>query len=410
MSSIKPFKISVPDSAISILNSKLEATKFPDELSDAGWTMGSPLADIKRLTAVWKDTFSWRKAEAHLNNTLPQFTTSISVPNFPPLEVHFVHALSPRPNAIPLLFVHGWPGSFYEVIKLLPLLTNPSSPDAPAFHVIAPSLPNFGFSEGPARKGFGLAQYAQTLHTLMQTLNYTQYVTQGGDWGAFITRIMANLYPESVKTAHSNLPVSGFPKPWKNPIVFLQALWGIAFSPSQRAGLAHSQQYLKSGNGYLTMQDTKPQTLAYALADSPTALLAWIYEKLHDWTDAYPWTDDEILTWVSIYYFSRAGPAASVRIYYESTHPVGPGSISRDDAIMGYVAKVPFALAYFPAELVRMPFSWAATGGVIVRQTAFEAGGHFAAFEVPELLAGDLRALFGKRGVCAGVVDGKDGF
>ncbi|CAF9923879.1 MAG: hypothetical protein GOMPHAMPRED_003474 [Gomphillus americanus] len=408
MSSIKPFKISIPDSALSSLHAKLSSATFPNELSDAGWSMGAPLADIKRLATYWRDTYSWRKAEAHLN-TFPQYTVPISIPGHDPLEIHFIHARSKRENAIPLLFIHGWPGSYYEVLKILPLLTNSSDPSIPSFHVVAPSLPNFAWSDGPTKKGFGLEQYAHTLHGVMQALDYKEYVAQGGDWGGFLSRLLAKLYPSHVKAVHTNFPVHAFPKPWRNPICFLQAIAGIALSSEIRAGLAHTQKYFDEGDGYLKEQDTKPQTLAYALTDSPTALLAWIYEKLHDWTDAYPWTDDEILTWVSIYVFSRMGAGASTRIYYESGHPLA-GSASRMEVIQSYIPNVPLALAYFPNEIVRLPLSWAWTNGPVVQQTTFEVGGHFAAFEVPELLAGDLRKLFGANGPCLGVVQGKRGF
>lgn len=276
------------------------------------------------------------------------------------------------------------------------------------------------WSQGPSEPGFGLTQYAQVLHTLMLTLNYTEYTTQGGDWGSFLSRLLSKLYPSHIKAVHTNFPVSPFPKPWWNPISFLQTLSSIAFSSQTRADLAHTQLYLTEGDGYLKLQDTKPQTLGYALADSPVGLLAWIYEKLHDWTDAYPWTEDEVLTWVSIYAFSREGPAASARIYYESVHPPSPPKtrtesspsvgISRWDVIQSYVPKVPLALAYFPQELVRLPLCWAWSMGSVVQQSRFEVGGHFAAFEVPELLAGDLRMLFRKGGPCEGVVSGKRGF
>ncbi|MCJ1333819.1 hypothetical protein MMC10_010525 [Thelotrema lepadinum] len=410
MDSIKPYKISIPDAQISDLKERLSLSRFPDELDSAGWDMGAPLVDVKRLAHVWQHDFSWRAAERKLNE-LPQFTAPIAVPGFDPLQIHFIHARSSRENAIPLLFVHGWPGSFYEVTKLLSLLTQTTDPNLPSFHVVAPSLPNFGFSDGPSKKGFGLTQYAQTMHTLMTTLGYTSYVTQGGDWGAFITRVMARLYPSAIKTAHINFPLCSIPKPWRNPLVFLQAMSGLLFSKSDRNDIAHSQRYTTELSAYLKLQDTKPQTLGYSLADSPIGLLAWIYEKLHDWTDSYPWTDDEILTWVSIYAFSTAGPAASVRIYYESVHPQGSDGVHRDVATFEPIpAEVPLALAYFPGEIIRLPRSWGHTIGRVVQQSEFERGGHFAAFEVPELLVGDLRKLFGRKGASFGVVEERDGF
>lgn len=246
----------------------------------------------------------------------------------------------------------------------------------------------------------------------MLTLNYAEYTVQGGDWGSFLARLLSKLYPTNIKAVHTNFPVSPFPKPWSNPLAFLSTVCSIVFSSQTRADLAHTQVYSTEGDGYLRLQDTKPQTLGYALADSPVGLLAWIYEKLHDWTDGYPWTEDEVLTWVSIYAFSREGPAASTRIYYESMHPAKSitDSISRWDLISSYIPNVPLALAYFPKELVRLPLSWGGCMGPVVQQSRFEVGGHFAAFEVPELVVGDLRMLFRKGGPCEGVVSGGRGF
>ncbi|GIZ49055.1 hypothetical protein CKM354_001209500 [Cercospora kikuchii] len=406
----QPFTINIPDSKIEALNSKLANATFPTELQDAAWSMGSPLADVKRLANHWHQNFSWRNAEKQLNS-YPQYTVPVKVPNFEELEIHFIHQRSKRENAIPLLFIHGWPGSYFEVLKLLPLLTDPEDQNTPAFHVVAPSLAGYAWSQYPSRKGFGLKQHAEVLHGVMKACGYESgYVSQGGDWGGFLCRLVSKLYPESVKAVHTNFPVHQFPKPWKNPISFVQAMGGIALSSQIRGDLAHTQKYLTEGDGYLKEQDTKPQTLGYGLTDSPVALLAWIYEKLHDWTDSYPWTDDEVCTWISIYAFSREGPSASTRIYYESAHPVGEGAVSRMDVINMYIPNIPLALAYFPQELARLPKSWAWSNGPIVQQTTFDVGGHFAAFEVPELLAGDLRKLFGPDGPCEGVVKGKKGF
>jgi pimeloyl-ACP methyl ester carboxylesterase len=183
MADIKPFTIAVPDNVLADLNTRLGLARFPrDELEEAGWEYGSPLKDIKRLTAYWKDKYSWRKAEAELNK-LPQFTTTIQCTDFEPLQIHFLHLPSKRASAIPLLFVHGWPGSYIEATKIYTELANPPSPDAPAFHFVALSLPNYGFSAGSRKKGFALAQYAETCNRLMLKLGYKEYVTQGGDWG-----------------------------------------------------------------------------------------------------------------------------------------------------------------------------------------------------------------------------------
>lgn len=183
MAALTPYTISVPDNAIRLLKDKLALNSFPDELSDAAWDLGAPLADIKRLAAYWADGFDWRSVEAKLNE-LPQYKTNVEVDNFGDIGLHFVYQKSETKGAIPLLFVHGWPGSYLEVKKLLPLLKGSS--DAPAFDIVAPSLPNFGWSDGVGKKGFGLAQYAESCHKLMLKLGYPQYVTQGGDWGFYV--------------------------------------------------------------------------------------------------------------------------------------------------------------------------------------------------------------------------------
>ena len=405
MEIVEPYMVHVPDEKIDALKQKLALTSFPDELDGTGWDYGAPLAEVKRLTTYWRDRYDWRKHEARINE-LPNFHTHIQVPGFEALDIHFVHQRSANKNAIPLLFVHGWPGSFLEVTKILPLLTNPS-PDhnAPTFHVVAPSIPNFGFSAGTKRKGFGLKQYAETCQALMQRLGYRQYVTQGGDWGTMITRIMGLLFPDSVRASHINL-VRGFrPSLTSNPLLYLQHM----LSPStaaERAGHARTAWFVNQGSGYNLEQSTKPQTLGYSLADSPVGLLAWIYEKLHDWTDGpYPWTEDEVLTWVSIYAFSTAGPAASVRIYYESTHPSSPAENPYHRIrTQQHIGTVKLGLSYFPTELSVVPKTWGRTMGPVVFEGTHDKGGHFAAWERPEDLVGDLRIMFGRGGGAEGVL------
>ncbi|KAJ3575873.1 hypothetical protein NP233_g813 [Leucocoprinus birnbaumii] len=311
-----PFRISVSNEEIDFLKKKLNLTRLPDEIEDAGRDYGAPLQDIQRLTAYWKDRYDWRKHETQLNEEMPQFTRDIEVENFGTLNIHYVHKKSPIAPAIPLLFVHGWPGSFLEVRRILPLLVEESS-DHPSFHVVALSLPGYGFSEAPRKRGFSIEQYAEVFHKLMLALGYDEYVTQGGDWGAVITQTIAAKYGgKHSKAWHTNMPIAEPPHYWNRPLLFLQSLiWGL--TPDEKAGLGRTKRVRSEGLGYVEEQSTQPQTLGYSLADSPVGLLGWIYEKLLDWTDDYPWTDDEVLTWISIYWFSRPGPAASIRIYYE---------------------------------------------------------------------------------------------
>ncbi|KZV79145.1 alpha/beta-hydrolase [Exidia glandulosa HHB12029] len=403
-----PFAVNVPDAELVQLYQKLDLTRWPDELEGAGWSYGAPLADVKRLATYWRESFDWRAQETKINDALPQFTTDVDVDGFGTLNIHFVHKRSSRPDAIPLLFQHGWPGSFLEVSKLLPLLTEPTKATDPAFHVVAPSLAGYAFSQAPSKPGFGIRQYAEVAHKIMLQLGYDQYVTQGGDWGAGVTRVMGYLYaPEHCKGSHTNMMHVDKPTLTKQPFLWLlNAI--IPYSKREKAALARMGEFFATGAAYSQIQGTRPQTLGYGLADSPVGLLAWIYEKLHEWTDAYPWTDDEILTWVSIYYHSRAGPAASLRIYFENQQP-GGGSRGDVEKNKRYPS-LPIGVSYFPREIINFPKRWAKTGGNVVYQSAHDKGGHFAAWEMPEALAWDLGKMFGRGGAAFGVVDGKDGY
>jgi len=406
MASPKPFQISIPQSKIDTLRTKLSLAEFPNELDEAGWDMGVPLTDMKRLTKAWEQ-WDWRPAENELNK-VPQFTTDIDVDGFETLNIHFVHQKSEVKEAIPLLFVHGWPGSFIEVLKLLPLL---AEPNGPAFHVIAPSLPNYGFSQGVPTRGFGAAQYAETCHKLMLQLGYKEYVTQGGDWGFYITRAIAKLFPQSCKANHINLIRATAPTFSKNPLLALQHAI-TPYTEKDKKGFERTAWFNNEGRGYFMEQATKPQTLTYCLHDSPVALLAWIYEKLHDWTDSYAWTDDEIFTWISIYQFSRAGPGAAHRIYYEVMHTKptpGKRTFIRPES-ESYIGGVKLGLCYNPKEISILPKTWGRTLGEVVYESDNEHGGHFQAHEHPEVITRDLKAMFGKGGGAYGVVPGKDGY
>lgn len=416
MADIQPFTISIPDSALEDLRLRLSLARFPDELDAAEWEYGAPLADVKRLTAYWKDKHDWRGAEKRLN-AMPQFTTPISVDGFDPLKIHFIHQKSQVAGAIPLLFVHGWPGSFIEAVKIWEKLSSPepvsdsASPPPPAFHFVALSLPGYGFSETAKKKGFALAQYAETAHKLMLKLGYDEYVTQGGDWGYYITRTISLLYPEHCKATHVNMDQGEAPTFSSNPILALQHAV-TPYTETETTGLARTEWFLSQGSGYRAQQSTKPQTLGYSFADSPVGLLAWIYEKLHDWTDSYPWTDDEVCTWIAIYWFSTAGPAANLRIYYEATHEWDNPArrVTRDRTRRWIGGGVKLGLSHSPAELRVLPTLWTHTQGNVVFDRTHDSGGHFFAYERPEHLIGDVRAMFGKGGGAEGVVKGKSGY
>jgi len=277
------------------------------------------------------------------------------------------------------------PGSFIEVVKVLPLLTEPRADGHAHFDVVAPSLPNFGFSAETPRAGFGIHQYAESLHKLMVKLGYDKYVTQGGDWGFAVTRFIGIKYPGSCLASHLNYVWAGPPELLKQPLLYLRNM--LPRTAEEKAGLDRTEWFYNHGFGYNVEQSTRPATIGLALADSPVALLAWVYEKLHDWTDSYPWTDDEILTWISIYWFSRAGPAASARIYYETTHP-------RDPQLLKYNPNVKLGLSTFPRDIIVSPWCYRQTLGPVVFDKVHGEGGHFAAYEKPELLVNDLRDMF----------------
>ncbi|KAJ7064330.1 Alpha/Beta hydrolase protein [Mycena amicta] len=406
----QPFKISIQDDELDLLKAKLELAVLPDELDDAGWAYGVPLVDLKRLVAHWKTGYDWRKHERLLNEELPQFTRDVDVDGFGSLNIHYVHIRSALPGAIPLLFVHGWPGSFFEVRKVGPLLAE-VHPDHPSFHVVALSLPGYGFSEAPKKRGFQTEQYAEVCNKLMLALGYHQYVTQGGDWGGIITRKIAVLYGNKhAKAWHTNFPVVDAPKFSLNPFHLINSISMIFaliwLTAEEKAGLKLAMETERSGLGYFRMQSTKPQTLGYSLSDSPVGLLAWIYEKLVGWSDAYEWDDDEVLTWISIYWFSRSGPAASVRIYYE---------ISKEGKLLPSVndpkiPTIPMGLTFFPREIFGLPRNWVRRTGNVVFESTHAMGGHFGAYEVPALLASDLRKMFGRGGPAYGVVPGNEGY
>ncbi|KAI1434356.1 microsomal epoxide hydrolase [Xylaria sp. CBS 124048] len=405
MSDIKPYKIDVDESKVESLKTRLSLSSFPDELDGAGWDMGAPLADVKRLAKHWEQSYDWRKAEKTLNE-LPNFVTEIQCDGFKPLAIHFVHIRSNVAGAIPLLWIHGWPGHFYEGSKIMkPLAEGGDGVQRPAFHLVAPSLPNFGFSEGTKERGFALTQYAETVNKLMLKLGYDEYVAQGGDWGTHICRTIAHLHPQHCKATHLNMDSANPPTFFKNPLMAIQHAV-TPYTEAEIAGHKRTEWFRSEGYGYNIEQATKPQTIGYALADSPVACLAWIYEKLHDWTDNYPWTDDDICTWVSIYWFSTAGPAASVRIYYENKH----SSTLTALGLRKYAPDVKLGYSHFPRDLHVQPPSWMHTLGDLVFQRVHKDGGHFAAWERPEELVQDLREMFGKEGGAFACVKNATGY
>ncbi|KAK6214553.1 hypothetical protein LQW54_004274 [Pestalotiopsis sp. IQ-011] len=404
MPQVKPFKIDIPQARVDRLKQKLAAADFPPEIEGSGWDYGAPLADVKRLAKYWQEDFDWRKAEAELNR-MPQYTTRIELEGYDPIDLHFVHAKSPNPNAIPLLFCHGWPGSFDEVERMLPLLLD-GGKDHPSFDVVAPSMPNYGFSSRVHQPAFGALKTAETFQKLMvDVLGYPEYVTQGGDIGYMVTRYMGYLYPKSCKGSHYNFPIPTEPTEDKFPEVAEE--YKETKTKADEDGFKRTEWFNNEGRGYAGEHSTKPQTLGYSLTDSPVGLLGWIYEKLHDWTDSYPWTDYEVCKWISIYWFSTPGPLASLWVYYDSKHTTDE---KRSAVLSGYLKDVKIGVSKFPKELYVFPASWNKTLGNLVLNKVHTEGGHFAAFEKPSLLANDLREMYSKSGGAYGVVSGKTGY
>jgi pimeloyl-ACP methyl ester carboxylesterase len=272
---IRPYTIAVPDAGLEDLRERLGRTRWPYELEDVGNEMGAPLAAVKRIVTHWAETYDWRKAEAELNK-LPHFTTVLQATGFEPLNVHFIHKPSSRADAIPLLFVHGWPGSFLEVTKILGPLTEPEDPSQPAFHVVAPSLAGYGFSEATKKRGFSVDQHGELFHNLMLRLGYDEYATQGGDWGFMITRAMGRRYaPKHLKAQHLNMDFYPPPSLKRNPLSFIRTLVSslvTGFSEREKKGFERSKWFKEEGNGYFNGMSCFP----------PLDLLFWVVS--YHWT------------------------------------------------------------------------------------------------------------------------------
>ncbi|HEY3044053.1 MAG TPA: alpha/beta fold hydrolase [Vicinamibacterales bacterium] len=376
---VAPFVIRVPDAALADLRERLTRARFPDELEGSGWTYGTNLAYLKSLVAYWRDRFDWRAQERKLNQ-FEQFTTTIDG-----LKIHFLHRRSKQPAALPLLIMHGWPGSFVEFTKIIGPLTDPVSaglPNEDVFDVVIPSLPGFGFSDKPRQPGFTATRIAAIEAALMARLGYPRYGVQGGDWGSIIgTRVALDDAPH-VAGLHLNMCRAAPPAGAANPTEGLSA--------ADLARLKVVESFQTEETGYSRIQGTKPQTIGYALNDSPVGLAAWIVEKFRTWCDCdgdpeKVFTKDELLTNITLYWVTGTA-TSSARIYYETAH-AQPVLGSRR-------VEVPTACASFPKEIIWSPRRWMETRYNITRWTEMPRGGHFAAFEQPELLVADVRAFF----------------
>jgi pimeloyl-ACP methyl ester carboxylesterase len=380
MADIRPFKIEVSDAVLSDLRERLERTRFPDEVPDTGWEYGTNLAYMKELVEYWRTKYDWRRHEAALNR-FDHFKTDIGG-----LDLHFIYAKGCGPNPKPLLISHGWPGTIYEFMEIIPMLTDPGAhgaDPAQSFDVIAPSLPGYGFSGHPQVRATNIQAIADMFHRLMTaTLGYPRYCAQGGDWGSAITSRLGEVHGDALYGIHVNLlSVGGRTKR------------EAELSNEEKLFLADLDHFRREETGYQQIQGTKPQTLAYGLNDSPAGLAAWIVEKFRTWSDCggdldRRFTKDQLLTNVMIYWITQT-INSSTRLYYESRHhPWRPDPAKR--------IETPTATTLFPGEILKPPRRWAEAAFNIQRWTVMPRGGHFAAMEEPRLLADDIRAFFWK--------------
>ena len=377
---MKVFEIHVDEGEVEDLRRRLQSARLPGSILQTGSDDGAGRPLVERLVERWSDGFDWREQEARLN-ALPQFTTEIEG-----IRIHYIHLRGRGTDPVPLVMTHGWPGSFVEFEQILPLLTDPAAQggdDRDAFDVVIPSLPGYGFSAAPIAEGVSSRQIADLWHRLMQSLGYDRYFAQGGDIGAGVSTWLAVQYPEALRGVHLNYVSSSFLPPLgddRPPI-----------TPEEQAFLHRARKFAAEEGAYAAIQSTKPQTLAFALSDSPTGLAAWMGEKFASWTDHDGDLEtvlplDRLLTILSIYWFGNTLDA-SLRLYKENRlQPLDLGPFAP--------VPVPFAVALFPKELPVPPRSWVERALNVVRWTVMPRGGHFAALEQPELLAEDVRAAF----------------
>jgi epoxide hydrolase len=381
--SIRPFRIEVPQSDLDDLRYRLARTRWPDELAGEDWVRGVPTGYLRELAAYWRDGYDWRAQEARLNE-FPQFTTTIDGVN-----VHFLHVRSPEPGALPLILTHGWPGSAAEFLRIIGPLADPRAhggDPADAFHLIIPSIPGYGFSGPVHEAGWTTGRIARAWAELMARLGYQRYGAQGGDWGAFVSPELGRIDPDHVAGVHVNAATFGF-----IPFGPVDPEDLATFTDAERQRLKRLQASTAGpGNGYFEVQSQTPQTLAYGLTDSPAGQLAWIVERFKDWSHAAATPDDavdrdQLLTNVMLYWLTRTAGSAA-QLYYENMH-AGPPSQQ--------ASATPTGVAVFAGDYAIRRYG--ERGHNIVHWAEFDRGGHFAAMEVPGLLAGDVRTFF--RGV-----------
>ncbi|KUE85332.1 multidrug MFS transporter [Cupriavidus necator] len=384
---IRPFRAHVPQAALVDLRRRLVATRWPDPETVGDRSQGVQLERFQPLMRYWATGYDWRKAEAKLN-AWPQFVTNIDG-----LDIHFIHVRSRHANAMPLIMTHGWPGSVFELLNVIGPLTDPTAHGGTAndaFHLVIPSIPGFGFSQKPADTGWNPDRIARTWDVLMKRLGYARYVSQGGDWGAIISDALGRLAPKGLLGIH----VNRIERATTLPPAIAMALKSGEPAPAnltteEKQVFDEARDFLNKGFGYAAIMQTRPQTIGFGLADSPVGLAAWIYDKQADWVftrgDPERSLDrDAILDNISLYWLTNTG-GSSGRIYWETS-----AAPARNSPIT-----VPVAVTVFPGEVYRPPRQWLARAYPnLIYYNRVAKGGHFAAWEEPELFSAELRSAF----------------
>lgn len=386
---IRKFNISIPGSALDDLRRRIIATRWPDRETVSDTSQGVQLARLQALCSYWAKSYDWRKVEMRLN-ALPQFITEIDG-----LDIHFIHVRSRDPDALPIIITHGWPGSVLEMLKTIAPLTDPVAHGGraeDAFHVVIPSIPGYGFSARPRELGWGPDRVARAWDVLMKRLGYTRYVSQGGDHGSVISDALARQKPAGLLGIHVNMP----------PTVPAEYVRGINAGDPPPAGLPDPERvafetlskFFARNAAYGAMMVTRPQTIGYGLCDSPATLAAFMYEKIAEWTDSggepeRVLTKDEILDAISLYWLTDTGASAS-RFYWENNNNNFSSAAQKTNEIT-----VPVAVTVFPAEIYRAPKTWTQRAYPTLHYfNEVDKGGHFAAWEQPQLFAEEMRAAF----------------
>lgn len=371
------FRLRASDAALADLRARLANTRWPEAETVDDWSQGTPLAYLQEVCGYWARDYDWRAREVRLNR-LGQYRANVDG-----VGLHFVHVRSPHPDALPLLLSHGWPGSIVEFARVIPMLTDPESHGgqaADAFHVVAPSLPGFGFSDKPRAPGTGVGRMAELFDDLMRGLGYDAYVAQGGDWGSMITTLIGAQDRGACRAIHVNMPITRpTPEEMEDP------------DPEARVGAAALKAYQDVDSGYSRQQATRPQSVAYGLADSPAGQAGWILEKFWRWTDCDGHPEnaiprDDLLDNLMFYWLPNTA-ASSARIYWESF----------GKPMAGLPVRLPTGCSLFPKEIFRPARKWAErTYADIVYWQKMERGGHFAAFEQPDQFVGEMRRYFAR--------------